>query len=101
MIPVLYAAGSAPAKGGGALGGLLPIILMFVIFYLLLIVPQQKKAKKHKEMLSQLKVGDEVVTASGIFGKIKAIKEDAIELQIADKTVIRILKGTISQKTVK
>ncbi len=54
------------------LASFLPLIIIFVIFYFLLIRPQ-KKAKEHQTMLTNLKIGNDVCTASGIFGKIKKI----------------------------
>ncbi len=76
-----------------------PLILIFVIFYFLLIRPQQKKAKEHQSMIINLKIGNDVCTASGIFGKIKKIdeKEKVTHLEIADKTVIIILTASINQ----
>ena len=52
------------------LSGILPLILIFVVFYFLLIRPQQKKLKSHKEMITNLKKGDKVVTQGGIMGTI-------------------------------
>lgn len=99
MIPVLNAAASAAGKPrGGALASFLPLILIFVVFYFLLIVPQNKRTKKHKDMINQLKVGDEVISSAGIYGKIRAIKDNTIDLQISDRTTIKILKNTISSK---
>ena len=51
-----------------AFGTFLPLILIFVVFYFLLIRPQQRKVKQHKEMLSNLKRGDKIVTSGGIIG---------------------------------
>ena len=53
-----------------AFGTFLPLILIFVVFYFLLIRPQQRKVKQHKEMLSNLKRGDKIVTSGGIIGTI-------------------------------
>ena len=52
-----------------AFGTFLPLILIFVVFYFLLIRPQQRKVKQHKEMLSNLKIGDKIVTSGGIINK--------------------------------
>lgn len=67
----------ALAQSGGEAGGflsLVPLILIFVLFYFLLIRPQQKRAKKHKQLVQSLKVGDEVVTSGGIVGKISVLQ---------------------------
>ena len=75
----------------------LPLILIFVIFYFLLIRPQQKKMKVHKEMLSKIKKGDDVLTAGGIYCKVsRVIDENKIEVEISSNVKIIISKPTIS-----
>ena len=67
----------ALAQSGGEGGGflsLIPLILIFVLFYFLLIRPQQKRAKKHKQLVQSLKVGDEVVTSGGLVGTITVLQ---------------------------
>lgn len=59
-----------------------PLILIFVIFYFMLIRPQRKKDKEAKKMLESLKVGDRICTIGGIYGTIKSIKDDTIELSV-------------------
>ena len=84
---------------------LTPLILIFVIFYFFLIRPQQKRVKDHKNMVAQLKRGDEVVTSGGIVGRIERILEDdKAELTIAENVNIKVVKSTIqslSEKTEK
>ena len=67
----------ALAQSGGDGGGflsLIPLILIFVLFYFLLIRPQQKRAKKHKQLVQSLNIGDEVVTSGGIVGTITVLQ---------------------------
>ena len=84
---------------------LTPLILIFVIFYFFLIRPQQKRVKDHKNMVAQLKRGDEVVTSGGIVGRIERIlEEDKVELTIAENVNVKVVKSTIqslSEKTEK
>jgi preprotein translocase subunit YajC len=94
----------SPAYAQGAGGGsdfliqLMPILLMFVIFYLLLLRPQQQRVKAHREMVSNLRRGDTVVTAGGIIGKVTRVKDDGeIEVEIAENTRVRIMKGTVAE----
>ena len=54
----------------GRLIAMLPLLLVFVVFYFFLIRPQSKRQKEHKEMVSRLAVGDEVVTTGGVLGRI-------------------------------
>lgn len=78
--------------------GIIPIILMFVIFYFLLLRPQQQKVKQHREMVANLRRGDTVVTAGGIVGKVTKVRDDnEIEVEIADNTRVRVIKGTVSE----
>ncbi len=84
---------------------LIPLILIFVIFYFFLIRPQQKRVKEHKNMVSELKRGDEVITSGGIVGRIeRVLEDDKVELSIAENVNIKVVKSTIqslSQKTEK
>ena len=90
---------------GSGIGQFIPLILIFVIFYFFLIRPQQKRVKEHKNMVSELKRGDEVITSGGIVGRIERILEDdKVELSIAENVNIKVVKSTIqnlSQKTEK
>jgi len=86
-------------QDGGPLGTLMqfaPLVLIFVIFWFLVIRPQQKKAKAHRQMLGDLKRGDDVYTDSGIRGTIQRIGEETISLEIAPKVVVRVLRSRIS-----
>ena len=75
----------------------LPLILIFVIFYFLLIRPQQKKMKVHKEMLSKIKRGDDIITAGGIYCKVsRVIDENKIEAIISNNVKVIISKPTIT-----
>lgn len=94
LVPAVIAAAETPS--GGGLIGILPILLMFAVIYFLMIRPQQKQAKKHREYVTALKKGDDVVTNSGIFGRIDAIEDAAVRLEIARDVKIRVLKTQIA-----
>ena len=90
------AAGAAPA--GSGIGMILYLVLMVAIFYFLLIRPQKKRQKAQANMLDSLMVGDEVITAGGIMGKIASIKEDSVVIETgADRTKIKFEKNSISR----
>lgn len=72
-----------------------PLIFLFIIFYFLLIRPQQKREKDRKEMLNDLREGDQIVTIGGIYGKILEIKEDIVILEVGDKLKIKVAKTAI------
>ena len=89
----------APTGGDGAGGGFttfIPLILMFGIFYFLLIRPQQQKAKKMREILSNLKKDDMVVTSGGIHGKITGLTDTIVTLEIAPNVRIKVSRGQIA-----
>lgn len=78
------------------LGFLLPMIVIFAAFYFLLIRPQQKRQKAHTQLVAGLSVGDEVITAGGILGKVTAVTDHYASLKIADNVEIKIQKSTVS-----
>jgi len=80
------------------MGMLLPLAVFVVIFYFLIIRPQKKRQRKHEEMLASIRPGDQVVTAGGFFGTVKAVKEDSYILEIAEGTKARVLKSSIQMK---
>ena len=100
MTNIAYAMGQGGAAAGAGAGGftsLIPIILMFVIFYFLLIRPQQKKAKEHREMIGHLKKGDRIVTSGGLHGRVTAVSDATLTVEIADKVRVKIARGNVSQ----
>ena len=94
LISPAYA--QAPAGGGDAgLIGFLPIILMFVLLYFLMIRPQMKRAKEHKAMVEALQKGDEVITAGGLLGKVTAVTDAYVSVEIAAGTEVSVQKGAV------
>lgn len=80
--------GAQPVDGVAAvIGTLLPFILMIVIFYFFIIRPQRKREKETREMLESLKVGDNVTTIGGICGKIVAIRDDILTVEVGTDKV--------------
>ena len=88
-------AGGAEQQAGGGMEGIIMLVIMFAIFYLLLIRPQQKRAKQHKELVENLKSGDQVITAGGMHGKIVAVQDDIITLEIASNVRVKINRPSI------
>ena len=96
IAPAYAQAGGAP--GGFDLISLMPLLLIFVVFYFLLIRPQQKKVKQHREMLSNIRRGDRVLTGGGIFGTVtKVVNDTELVVQIAEAVKVRIARGTITE----
>ena len=82
-----------PQPGGGFQFFIL--IAMLVFMYFLMIRPQQKRAKEQRALLDSLKKGDEIMTNSGLMGRIVALDETAVDLEIAKNTVVRLQRGFI------
>ena len=96
----LISTAQAQFIGGSQSGSwmsMLPLAALFVAFYFLLIRPQTKKAKEHREMVAKLTVGDEVVTAGGILGRISDAGETFVSLEIAAGVTIRVQRFQITQ----
>nr|WP_249295317.1 preprotein translocase subunit YajC [Fumia xinanensis] len=75
---------------------LLPIVLIFVVMYFLLIRPQKKKEKQAQEMRNNLQVGDEVITAGGIIGRVVSVREDTVVVETGgDRSKVRIKRWAI------
>ncbi|MBI5344443.1 MAG: preprotein translocase subunit YajC [Deltaproteobacteria bacterium] len=76
--------------------GYAPIAVLFVIFYFLLIRPQQKRAKEHKDMVSKIQKGDNVILSSGIHGRVHSVADDFISVEIADNVRVKVSKEAVS-----
>ena len=76
----------------------LPLILIFGVLYFFMIRPQAKKQKEQNKFLGEIQKGDEVVTSSGMIGKINKIEGNTITLQVDTKTFIKVVKGALSNE---
>ena len=94
-------AGNQGQQGSAAGGfeGIFMLVAMFAIFYFLLIRPQQKRAKQHKEMIDALKSGDQVVTAGGLHGKIVAVQDKVVTVEIATGVRVKVNRISIAGLT--
>ena len=88
------------AGGGGDVTSLLPFVLIFVVFYFFLIRPQQKRAREHREMVSQLRRGDKVITSGGLVGTVTKSVDDqeTVEVEIAKDVKVNIMRTMIADK---
>lgn len=84
------------AAAGSMFGGFMPLILIFVFFYLFLLRPQQKKAKEHQQLLNALKKEDKIITAGGIYGTVVGVRENIVEIRVANGVNIQVAKPSIS-----
>lgn len=83
------------AEGGGY-EGIIMLLIMFAIFYFLLIRPQSKRAKAHKELIAALSLGDEIVTAGGIHGKVAGLQEQIVTVEIATGVKVKINRSSVA-----
>ena len=92
-----YAAGAAAPQDQAGLLSMLPMLLFFFgMMYFMVLRHQQKKAKEHQSLLGTLAVGDEIVTAGGIMGKVERINADTILLSVAKDCDMLIQKVSIA-----
>lgn len=97
MSGIAWAQGAGGAAGAPSpLVNLLPIALMFVILYFLMIRPQQKRAREHETLVQNLKRGDDIVTSGGIHGKIQAIADKVVTVEVAPNVRIRLDRDQIA-----
>ena len=83
------------AGGGSLIWTLLPFVFIFGIFYFLVIRPQKKQREDLQNMITQLRINDEIVTNGGVIGKIKEIKDTSFIIQSAEKSFLEIGKSAV------
>jgi len=87
----------APDPTTALLIQLFPFVIIFVVFYFLMIRPQQKRLQAHREMITNLKRGDVVVTSGGLIGKIKSVADDEVRVELATNVEVRVIRSTITE----
>ena len=91
-----YAQAAGGAGGAAAITQFIPLILIFVIMYFLILRPQQKRMKEHRAMVEALKKGDEVVTQGGLVGRITAVRDAELEIEIAPGVKVRVVRSSVT-----
>jgi preprotein translocase subunit YajC len=86
------------AGGTSLVWTLAPFVLIFGVFYFLVILPQKRQKQQLQDMISQLKINDEVVTNGGIIGKIKEVKDTSFIIQSAEKSFLEVGKSAVVGK---
>lgn len=91
--------GAAPASPAqpSFMMSIVPFVLMFAVIYLLMIRPQQKKMKEQQAMIGGLKQGDEIITNSGMLGKVSGVADKVVTVEIADNVRVKMLKSQVAQ----
>jgi preprotein translocase subunit YajC len=92
---------TAPAAGGGdmmsSLTSMLPLVLMFVVLYFVMIRPQMKRQKETRAMLDALAKGDDVATAGGVVGRISAMGDQFLTLEVSNGVEIKVQRSAVVQ----
>jgi preprotein translocase subunit YajC len=87
---------ASPGQGAAGLIQFLPFAVILGIFYFLILLPMKRKQKKVQEFQDALKVGDKIVTTSGIYGQITKVNERSVQVQIADKVRIELARAAVA-----
>ena len=102
LIAVSSLAGCAPAGEGEGGGSILPMIIFLVVLfglmYLVMIKPQRKRQQQHQQLIEELKRGDKVMTAGGVYGVIESISEDNVVIKVESGMTMRVAKGSVVGK---
>ena len=74
------------------------LLVTFGLMWALLIRPQQRRLRQHQSVMTSLEVGDEVVTAGGIYGRIRSLEDESMILEVAPGIELRVLRAAVSQR---
>lgn len=92
-----YAQAAGAPGGAAAFAQFIPLLLVFVIMYFLILRPQQKKMSQHRAMVAALKKGDQVITQGGLIGKVVAVRDDELDVELAQGVRVRVVRSSIAQ----
>jgi preprotein translocase subunit YajC len=87
-----------PTEGFGDWTFIIVLLGIFVIFYLLFIRPQRKRQKEHQQLVQELKRGDKVITAGGIYGVIESVSEESIVIKVESGATMRVARSSVALK---
>ncbi len=101
LTSVVFISGCLPADAEGETSiwpMLIFVVLLFGLMYFVMIRPQRKRQREHQQLIEELKRGDRVVTAGGIYGVIESISEDNVTIKVESGATMRVAKGSVSLK---
>jgi len=101
LVTLLVFIGGCAAPEGTQGGGfdytiIIFLVLIFAVFYFLMIRPQRRRQKEQQQMMGELKRGDKVITAGGIYGQIESISEDSVVIKVESGATMRVAKGSVA-----
>ena len=98
---VAFTGGCATTDAGGESSiwtMLIPLVFFIAIIYFLMIRPQRKKQKEHQQLIEELKKGDRVITAGGIYGVVESVSEDSVIIKVESGATMRVIKDSVTLK---
>lgn len=101
LTTLIFMGGCVPAEGGdwtSTIYMVIFLVLLFGMMYFLMIRPQRKRQKEHQQMMEELKRGDRVITAGGIYGVIESISEDSVVIKVESGVTMRVAKNSVALK---
>ncbi|GJM45437.1 MAG: preprotein translocase subunit YajC [Gemmatimonadota bacterium] len=102
MTDLLLLIGARPEAAEGApspFAMFLPIVAILFIYYFILVRPQQKQAQRHRQLVSSLKKGDDVVTDSGLVGSVISVTDEFVVIKAAENVKLKFLKSKVAART--
>jgi len=101
LITLASIGGCAPAREpqeGFDWTAVIFLIAFFVVMYLVLVRPQRKRQKEHQQLVEELRRGDRVITAGGIYGEIESLSEDSVVIKVESGVTMRVAKNSVALK---
>ena len=103
LITLISIGGCIPGGEPGEEGGspwtmIIFLVFIFGIMYFLMIRPQRKRQKEHQKLIEELRRGDRVITAGGIYGVIESISEDSVVIKVESGTTMRVARNSVTLK---
>jgi preprotein translocase subunit YajC len=101
---LVFMAGCYPMTTEGEEGGgfdwtiIIFLVLIFAVFYFLLIRPQRKRQKQQQQLMEELKRGDKIITAGGIYGVIDSVSEDSVTIKVESGATMKVSKSSVAIK---
>jgi preprotein translocase subunit YajC len=101
---LVFAGGCFPTTTEGEEGGgfdwtiIIFLVLIFAIFYFLLIRPQRKRQKQQQQLMEELRRGDRVITAGGIYGVVESVSDDSVLIKVESGATMRVAKSSVAVK---
>jgi preprotein translocase subunit YajC len=73
------------------------LVVLVALFFVLIVRPQRRQAAAHRALVKSIEVGNEVITSGGIFGTVRAVDDDVLEVEVASGVVVKVARAAIAQ----